>query len=416
EKATLKIKITDKDNNPIIAHLGLSIFDRSYKNKLEQKNILSHYYLSTQLKGNIYNPNYYFDEENKNRLEALNLLLLTQGWRCYIWDENNIKELRKPLLSDSIIGKVYLERITKKSETEGLKVVRVFTSDSLKGKDFIMTDSKGFFSIDYKHLKMGEKGYVYLKSMTSEKPKYVINIKDASFDIINANRKTIPINYPLLKLKEEPIEDNRAPLIVSDKVNKLEEVVLSIKKKKVFRDKYLGVLDSLAKIDLATDFVCLNHITPVLNCFRKDNQQKRRPAIDGETVIVSLGKNGEILGADYPHDYYFGDRIITYRNANQNLTEEELLKKFNLRMIKGYYGKREFYKPMYDVETVNDPFPDYRNTLYWKPDIITNEQGEAIIEFYCSDINTIFSGTIEGVSNNELLGSKNFEFKVIKRE
>ncbi|TGV03446.1 hypothetical protein [Flavivirga rizhaonensis] len=410
EKAVLKIKVTNENNEPVIAHLGLSIFDKLYQNKLDPKNILTHYYLSTQLKGNIYNPTYYFNEEYKNRHEGLNLLLLTQGWRRYISSESDIREYTKqikPLLSDSITGKVYSERMTKKSKIQGQQFVMVFTSDSLKGKDIIMTDSKGVFSINYKHLKVSEKGYVYLKPMTPEKSKYVINIKDTLFDIINLNRKKISINYPLSKLKEETLKDRREPFIISSEVNKLEEVVvLSTKKKQVFRDKYLGVLDSLAKLDLNTDYVGIPCGT--LNCEVHPNDKSKKP-IEGEVYQYMQGFKWNdkrdaytVTGHGYTKYHY------------PELTEAYLLEKFNLRMIKGYYGKREFYQPFYDEETVNDPFLDYRNTLYWKPDIITNEQGEAIIEFYCSDINAKFIGNIEGVSGTGLMGTENFTFQVRK--
>lgn len=408
EKVTLKIKTTDKDGEPIIAHLGLSVYDKIYRNKSESKNILTHYYLSTQLKGNIYNPIYYFNEDNINRHEALNLLMLTQGWRRYVWNEENLKEynkLRKPILSDSINGKVRLERITKKSKTEGQQIVMVFASDSLNSKDFIMVNSKGIFNIDYKHLKISEKGYLYLKPMSPEKPKYVIDIKDASFSTINAIRNKKTIGYPLPKLREEPLEDNREPLIISNEVNKLDEVVLSVKKKQVFRDKYLGVLDSLAKLYVG-DFV---GTCGVLNCATHYSEEK---PIEGEKYREWIsnrkpdGHNGWFTHDEYKYydEYKYPD-----------LTEAYLLEKFNLKMLKGYYGKREFYQPIYDKETVNDPFPDYRNTLFWKPDIITNEQGEAIIEFYCSDINTFFLGSIEGVSGTGLIGSENFDFKVSKK-
>ena len=60
-------------------------------------------------------------------------------------------------------------------------------------------------------------------------------------------------------------------------------------------------------------------------------------------------------------------------------------------------------------------FPDYRNTLYWKPDLVTDEKGEAHIEFYCSDINDRFVGVIEGAGGTALLGRETFEFHVRKR-
>ena len=48
---------------------------------------MSHSYLSEQIRGDIFNPTYYFDEKNADRIIALDLLLMTQGWRRYVWDD-----------------------------------------------------------------------------------------------------------------------------------------------------------------------------------------------------------------------------------------------------------------------------------------------------------------------------------------
>jgi hypothetical protein len=128
---------------------------------------------------------------------------------------------------------------------------------------------------------------------------------------------------------------------------------------------------------------------------------------------VCLGPNGEALGPDWPYDYYFGDVYRVYYNPNQHFTEEELLARNNLSRIKAYYVRREFYEPKYDnTDLLNDPSPDYRNTLLWKPMVVTDEKGEATLEFFCSDINTGFVGRIEGVSGEGLLGKSDFEFSV----
>lgn len=417
EKAILKIKVTDQNNEPVVAHLGLSVFDEIYNNKPDTKNILTHYHLSTQIKGNIYNPAYYFNEDNKDRHEALNLLLLTQGWRRYIWNEANLKghdEHFQHLLSDSIVGHVRLENPNKKPDEQGQKIVMAYTPDALREKDMMMTDSKGFFSIEYKHFKMAEKGYLYIKPMTPEKPKYVIDIKDATFEDINTHRKATTTNYPLPKQeKEEQTENTNNGFIVPDEVNKLEEVLLSTEKKQVFRDKYIGVLDSLAKLDMNTDFVCSEHNgIKVLNCYQHGRTNKSTKPIEGKTYEILLGKDKKELDETYNKNIFYGS--IQKEYIYPHFTEEELLKKFNLKMLKGYYGYRKFYQPAYNEETVNDPFPDYRNTLFWKPDITTNAQGEAVIEFYCSDINTNFSGAIEGINGTGLLGTEHFNFKVIK--
>lgn len=50
---------------------------------IKQENIRSYFLLSSELKGAIENPSFYFNEENKERYEAIDALMLTQGWRNY---------------------------------------------------------------------------------------------------------------------------------------------------------------------------------------------------------------------------------------------------------------------------------------------------------------------------------------------
>lgn len=411
EKLNLKIKVTDPNGMPVVAHLGLSVYDRLYHNKKDSKNIESHYYLSTQLKGNIYNPAYYFNEQHKDRQQALNSLLLTQGWRNYVWSETNLKELGNshPVVFDEIKGKIRLEKPAKKATAVlGQKGIMVFAADELKGKDLIATDSMGVFTISPSHLKKGEGSYTYLKLMTPNDPKYLMQIKDSSFDEINKERKIKTSLYPFPELKEEKLEVS-PPFSERQAINKLKEVLITSKKKIVFRDKYIGKLDSLArKLHVSNDYV--GEPCKILNC-----------------PIHPTNTNKPIQGKKY--DEYVGFKWLsedrsayTFSGMNKNviykypdLTEAELLALFNIAMIKGYYGKKVFYETVYDEVTINDSSPDYRNTLFWKPDIITNEQGEATIDLFCSDINTTFLGNIEGVSGDGLLGAENFEFKVRKK-
>ncbi|MCP2028552.1 hypothetical protein L1276_003722 [Flavobacterium sp. HSC-32F16] len=422
EKATLKIKVTDENRNPVIAHLGVSVVDQLYINKTDSRNIMTHYYLSSELNGQIYDPGYYFNKNNANRESALDLLLLTQGWRRYVWNENNLKEhnaLFKTILSDSISGNLGLENPNKKSPEEISKIVMVFTSNPSKGQDVFTANPNGSFAITSNHLKMGEGQNLFIKPMTAEKPKYIIKLKDNSFDVINSSRKQLNSNFPLEKIVKENFDDTSKIVMRLNHLQKLDEVVVGDKNKKVFRNKYLGTLDSLSRLNSRnSDFVCLEGgpSRPILNCFMNNHHEgKTRAPKNGEKVVVLLGKNREILGTDYPHQNYYGTREIIYKSPDQDLTEEQLLQKFNLKMIKGYYGKREFYEAVYDKVTINDPFPDYRNTLFWKPDVVTNEQGEAVIDFYCSDINTVFLGQIEAVNGTGLLGMENFKLKVVDK-
>lgn len=417
DKANLKIKVTDENGQGVIAHLGLSVYDAIFQNNQDAKNIQTHYLLSTQLKGNLYNPIYYFDQKNNDRKEALDLLLLTQGWRDYVWNEDNLKEqigITK-IVFDTIKGKVILEKPDKKTLANDAnpKAMTVFAADESKGKDFIMTDATGLFAIGPKDLKKGTGGYTYMQLMTPEKPKYRIHIKDDSFKQIDNIRKSKTFNYPLAeigKINPKVI----SPFLGRISSNKLKEVVIISKKKgQEFREKYIGKLDSLYRIKSPTgDFFC--PLTKYLNCPRCidgcHSAERLKPVEGG--VYINAANYISITRCGY---YRNNDRDeIVYHYPD--LTEAELLAFFNIKMVAGYYSKKVFYEAIYDEVTLQDSTPDYRNTLFWKSDIITDEKGEATVDFFCSDINSLFIGTIEGVNDDGLLGSENFEFKVKKRE
>lgn len=410
EQAKLKLKVTDHQGNPIIAHLGLSVSDNIYRNSQDSKNILTHNYLSSQLKGNVYNPLYYFNEENKNRKAALDVLMLTQGWRRYIWTASHLKGLnnQKQQVFETIKGQVIFPKKHRKKPLETLPTLMAFAPEKEHpgGLDnLIFTDSIGAFTILPRHLKQGPS--VYLKLMVPEGSKFSFKANDNTFRTIDTLRHTKLTGYPLASIYETR-HKNPKPFKYPAGIKELDEVMLKGKKRKVYRDKYLGKLDSIANL-WNRDYVA---VCNALNCFVHGREGSTKPE-DGKTYRVLLGKNGEHLGEFHSSGVYYGEDRIIYKAPR--LTEAYLLKKFNLIRIKGYYGKREFYTPVYDKENINDPFPDYRNTLFWKPDVITDKNGEATVRFYCSDINTRFTGVIEGVDNSGLLGWKAFEFLVRKR-
>ena len=100
----VRLQVTDPSGNPIKAELAVSIFDKAYLYQPGHENILSHCFLSEQIRGHIFNPTYYFDHQNDDRLAALDLLLLTQGWRNYVWDKE--QPSGDYLLTDGVDGKL----------------------------------------------------------------------------------------------------------------------------------------------------------------------------------------------------------------------------------------------------------------------------------------------------------------------
>lgn len=418
EKASIKIKATDEEGNPVRANLGISVYDRAYNNPADPVNILTYCYLSSRIRGRIYNPAYYFDEKNNDRKKAMDLLLLTQGWRRYVWDAMEVDCQEQPFLTDEINGIQTLKSKKKAKQNEGAKqLIQIFGAEG--NFQFIWTDSTGRFMVDPDKMKALQGGYVYLKPMLSKEFKPTLQLMDY-FPLIDSIRKNRPHYYPIAKLphyKNEQILD--LPVVSSDSTILLNEVTVTAKGHKPFRDKMMGRLDSLAQVNLAPGWVCTcQKNEPYLNDY---NGYSHHPAgcpgtkYSGERLTPVNGKRYELIkyepkgsnGAWIVTDIEY----ITYNGAE--FTEEELLRMNNLWRTKGYYAKREFYQP--DEVDMQLSTPDARNTLLWAPSVITDEKGEAEVHFYCSDINTGFIGVVEGVDGAGLLGNANCEFRVIRK-
>ena len=158
EKGTLKIRVTDEHGRPVQANLALSLFDKVYVNEKAPENLLSYCFLSTEIRGNIHNPAYYFDERNKDRLKSLDLLLLTQGWRRYVWEERDTVTSASIFLYDEINGVQTIGNI-RKDRSIGSQVLLL--SGPNKEMDFLTTDSTGHFTIYPDQLEILRGGYVY---------------------------------------------------------------------------------------------------------------------------------------------------------------------------------------------------------------------------------------------------------------
>ena len=412
-KAQLSIKVTDENDNPVNAHLGVSVFDKAYSDLSYPVNIRTHYLLSTQIKGHIHNPNYYFDKENSNRKEALDLLLMTQGWRRYIWQFNKEQQgTGHPFINDGIEGNITRK---KKQINNTEQLLQVFNYN--EENSFLWTDSLGNFSIDPEVLHQLRGGYLYVKPLVDKTDKPKLEFEDP-FKPINAIRRQKQKYYAHKQtsfINHKPID--RGHLITDSATILLDEVTITGKSRKPLRDKFMGRLDSLAQADILGPWVCdceKHPQTSYLENYRHgythhpfhDYKGKKLPPVNGKAYKIikyePIGPNGAWVLTD--------KQTVIYNGAEYS--DEDLLRMNNLWRIKGYYGEREFYMPD-DVDMLSS-IPDARNTLLWNPSVITDNNGEAELEFYTSDLNTMFIGRIEGVDNNGSLGTSQIEFTVIR--
>ena len=79
--------------------------DKLVKTDSIDNNILTHLLLTSDLKGYVEEPGYYF-EKHANAAQALDNLLLTQGWANYDWDVNKDHPEFTPENEFTVKGKV----------------------------------------------------------------------------------------------------------------------------------------------------------------------------------------------------------------------------------------------------------------------------------------------------------------------
>ncbi|RZJ19835.1 MAG: hypothetical protein EON51_16540, partial [Acinetobacter sp.] len=85
----LDLSTTDYNNNPIDGNFSIAITDlnKTPFNEDDETTLISNLLLSSNLKGFVEQPNYYFNNPNQDKERQLDNLLLTQGWRRFLWKD-----------------------------------------------------------------------------------------------------------------------------------------------------------------------------------------------------------------------------------------------------------------------------------------------------------------------------------------
>ncbi|MEO7835404.1 MAG: hypothetical protein ABIR50_08790, partial [Ginsengibacter sp.] len=121
DKVNIDLSTTDESGNLLAANLSASVFRLDSLHEKNGGNIFTYLWLTSDLKGFIENPEYYFKNDNAETNDALQNLLLTQGWRTFDW--KNISSNNKSSLTyipenrgHIVIGKVTIEATGKPAE------------------------------------------------------------------------------------------------------------------------------------------------------------------------------------------------------------------------------------------------------------------------------------------------------------
>ncbi|MEM6717797.1 MAG: hypothetical protein AAF611_00635 [Bacteroidota bacterium] len=377
EKVTLKFKVKDEFNTPAIANFSLSVCDHLYANKNNSYSMLPHYYLFSELKGHIYDADYYFNPKNKDRAKHLDLLLLTQGWRNYVWHEEQLVTNHNPVtFNEHVTGKVFTRLKNGRLLRAPNASIKVAYPTVIHGA--FIDSITGKFELPVFAYKMAQGSDFMIFPFEEDGTIIEVNDPFVSIEKIEKHKSEVfPRSDVPIQTKKQSSYDSKFSFT---ETNYLDEVNLKGFRRRARMYGTKGLFSASS-----TDYICFQY--SILNCV--NHPFGPRP-VNGETYKLNDGT-----------------LVVYYFKGNDTGIEQ------NDRFVKirGMYPEKKFYSPNYD--TKDDPmFPDNRKTLVWAPNLVSDRNGEIEVSFYTSDIQSTFLGKLEGTDGYGLLGGTIFQFDV----
>lgn len=412
EKVTLKVKASNAQGQPVKTSLSLAAVDEMVPD--DGQNILAYLLLQSEIRGEVKNAAQYFDTGNPSRLKQLDLLLLTQGWRDYLWKklaDSSIKISYMPEPGLTIKGTVR-EKLANKPLAN--MNITLFGSNFTGDKLFTTkTDQEGRYFLD------GLKWYGNQAIKISSK-----DDKNKKGGWLLIDTLTRPLNLASLKMPQTGIPDPlNAALGKRMDYNRTykfgDSITLSEVEIKAAKSKQVNLFDetltSFGYPEQVFNITAADYSYQGLEHFLLTKANGAMPPDDTDSIgnegitFIANGKkirprirvnNREELIMERL-DYYSltMDQInqvkiqhLIGRGGNDvflislNLKDEALLGS-NLNLLNvnlnGYYNARTFYSPNYANPSTQSK--DLRTTIFWNPGLKTNENGEATITYYNSD-------------------------------
>lgn len=144
EEVQLEVQVTDANGEPVMGNFSLAVTDDNLLTFADDKqgHLLAYMLLESELKGKIEEPNFYFDPKEPKARQSLDYLMLTQGWRKWVWPEILSNSNSTPVVEAEkadIGGQV----LNKKLEPLAHATVALFPQSL-----YTVTDENGFFQFE----------------------------------------------------------------------------------------------------------------------------------------------------------------------------------------------------------------------------------------------------------------------------
>jgi hypothetical protein len=430
EKVNLIITVKDSTNKPVQANLSISATDAYLSgNKMQSENdIFSYFMLESDIHGYVEQPSHYFDTVNPNRYIDLDLLLLTQGWRDFIWKHftDTIIPLKYPNETGiSISGELYTLLTHKpKANTavslglknEGKAIFDHSTTDSLgrykfENLDFTDTCNVTVSAFKNKNKAVGE-----------------ITINDIFSEPMEVNAYNLQANYSLNEtlskveteelIKHFYLTESGLPTIAIEEVDVIEEKVI----KNDYLNPYYTEPDwshqvTVTDYNYQSVFEYLYGRVAGLNIRQDSATGGYIILIRGDEALVLLDgmETDPIMLGSVPMSIIdkidvikqglgrksAGGIVSVYTKRGENAPPPKIYNSIN-KTVMGFYNARVFYAPTYESPNNEDAKPDIRSTVFWQPNIVTDTVGNVTVSYFNDDKRKYVTIIVEGIADRNI--------------
>lgn len=422
EKVSLQIAAKDSEGNPVEGTFSVSITDRkSIQPDSLADNILSNLLLTSDLKGYVEDPAFYFLNQDARTLRSIDYLMMTHGWRRH--------KMENVLRTPSLNFTNYIE----KGQTISGRIMGFFGANVKKGPICVLAP----------------KYNIIATTETDEKGQFIVNtsFRDSTTFLVQARTKKgfagvdilmDPPQYPVATHKapyfngattfmEDYLMNTRDQYYMEGgmRVYNLKEVTVTAKRERpssksiytggintytVEEDRLQGygqtAFDSASRLPSVTitngsEIHIRNNSEPAIividDIVYEDASDilKDIQVSDMSSISLLRGADAVILGPRASG----GAVVITLKDP-RNLPARPAQGIITYTPL-GYSESVEFYHPTYDTpEKKNAQRSDFRSTVYWNPELRLDAEGKATIEYYTPDSTAPEDIIIEGVDKN----------------
>lgn len=450
EKVGIDLDVKDPKGQPLTGSFSVSVINETAipVDETKENTIFSQLLLSSDLKGYIENPNYYFHNSNEETRGNLDILMLTQGYRRFTWKEltsgKPFVPVHKPeKVGINITGK--LLTLTNKPVAGGSIILM---SNKAGGKPLdTVTDAQGNFKFSNLIIMKGmgmtlqgrnEKGSnrVELKvdKLTSQLPTPNPNIGDIENDsrqlMASALENSRKQENDMLKrgmmgrtqqLKEVVIRARKRWAVKSTSSYNIPEGHADFTLKPDPHDSFKDVLEFLTM--RLTNVTFPMQDTPECGMMPVPMSRGERLTIILNGSKLNVCQNLALYEAD-PSDIVKVDvvrtnqalinmvggpaLVITTKFGNYRTSNDFSLKHYSPQ---GFDVAKEFYSPKYNNDDNDPKLADLRTTVYWNPRLIS-QNGKGKFEFFNADSKGSYRVVVEGMNAAGVLGRQVYRYKV----